>query len=419
MEDEIFVGFDAPGEDVNVVEPTNLGELEEGKVSATQGNEGGTEGNVESPVTNVEGGTEGGTEGTVSEYEAGTQIQYGEDIYTIDENGNMVDKENNVFKEAKDVKAFLSEKEIEDKEDKTAIEEVIEEVGVKIKSEDDKEVEYESDAKGIATYVKDVVEFKVKEATEAAFNKFYSDYPIVKDFVNHLKVTGGDYTSFNQIKDRSTVTIDRENKEQLKSIIREAFSERNSSISDKYLTYLEESGELENEAAKELTFLQEQDKKAKEEREEAARQADILKAEESAKFWKGVEETVKSRDLGLGLEIPESFYMQIDGKKIAATPNDFLKAITQKGKDGKTLYQRQLDKIEKSRDQERSDEIKEELASAFMLLTGGNYRALLSTKNNKDKVIVIKKAAAKAGKSSNQPIILKNKKDENGDIVFE
>ena len=76
--------------------------------------------------------------------QAGTSIEVGNETYTVDESGNILDKNGNIFKEAKDVKAWLdSFEEVTENNDENAIsiDSIREAVGIDITDDNDKPIE--------------------------------------------------------------------------------------------------------------------------------------------------------------------------------------------------------------------------------------------------------------------------------------
>ena len=144
--------------------------------------------------------------------QAGTVIEIGEDKYTIDDNGNLIDKNNNIFKEAKDVKAWLKEfDKIEntDNED-ISISAIQEAIGVEITDDKNNLIEYENTIDGIKSYINAVIETSKEEQQEAAINTLYQRYPIINDVLNYYIANGNSLEGFNEIPDRSNIEIDED-----------------------------------------------------------------------------------------------------------------------------------------------------------------------------------------------------------------
>ena len=82
------------------------------------GNGGGNDGGDKDHNGNGDGDGNNGGENEI-ELNAGEVIQIGDDEYTVAENGDLLDKDGKVFKEAKDVKDFRKDYQDEcDKDDK-------------------------------------------------------------------------------------------------------------------------------------------------------------------------------------------------------------------------------------------------------------------------------------------------------------
>ena len=110
-----------------------------GSVSGQQDNNGGQDGNgTQEEITNLNGGgtdditgkdnqnNNGGEGGdnnnggdnndnsSTGELTEGTEIEFDGAIYTVDANGNLVDKNGTIFKEAKDVADWMKTMDVED-----------------------------------------------------------------------------------------------------------------------------------------------------------------------------------------------------------------------------------------------------------------------------------------------------------------
>ena len=309
--------------------------------------------------------------------EAGTVIEFEGAEYTVAENGDIVDKDGNVFKAAADVQAWLDENEQDDNSlNGTSVKDLIDAVGIEVKDENGNDVEFTDDKEGFKSYIDSVIELKSKEAREATLNKFYQDNPVVKQFVDYMTVNGGDPRGFGQIPDRTGVTVDKENANQQEQIIRLASKEFGLNISDAYIKYLKDSGGLYDEAVNQLVALQEKDKAV---RERITNDAAVArKAEEDAvrAYWENVNNVISKREIA-GYKIPESFTKEVNGQKITLTPDDFydyLYRAKEVDADGNkvTGYQRDLDKL--------TDEelLNKELLDAWLMFTGGTYKDLVN-----------------------------------------
>lgn len=308
-----------------------------------------------------------------NEFSEGTIIEVGDNKYTIDKDGNLVDDKGDIFKTKDQVADFIKDFEVEDDTNKTEIDvkSIQELVGVAVTSEDGKPVEFDNTPEGVASYVNSVLDLKRDEYAAAGVNKLFEDYPIVSDFLNYYVANGYSFEGFGELRDRSNITIDEQNIAQQEAIIREAFKEfdRRGNV-DKYIQYLKDSNELYNIAKEELEALQNADKEL---RETNAREAAKVKDEEEkqlVEFWKGVKDCIDKREIA-GYRIPETIIIERDGKKISTTPEDFYNYVYQVDDKGLSRYENELMKLTPA---QRRDE---ELLKAWLKYTGKGYDSLV------------------------------------------
>ena len=93
--------------------------------------------------------------------------------------------------------------------------------------------------------------------------------------------------------------------------------------------------------------------------------------QEETAYWTGVQETIKNRKIA-GYEIPETIIINKDGKKIAATPNDFFNYVYQVDENGNSRYNNDLAAM--TPEQRRDDS----LLRAYLRFTGGSYADLVN-----------------------------------------
>jgi hypothetical protein len=245
--------------------------------------------------------------------EEGTIIEDGDNKYTVDKDGNLIDDKGNIFKAKNEVAAYLKEFEVEDTKEENTIDvkSIQELVGVSVTSEDGKAVTFENTPQGVASYIQSVIDLKRDEFAQAGVNKLFEDYPIVGDFLNYYVANGNSFEGFGELRDRSGIEVDENNVSQQEAIVREAFKEFNRRGNvDKYIQYLKDSNELFNVAKEELEALQKADNEM---REANAKEAMRVKAEEEkqlVEFWNGVKECIDKRQIA-GYRIPETV---IEGK---------------------------------------------------------------------------------------------------------
>lgn len=320
----------------------------------------------------------------------GDSIEFEGVTYTVDATGNLVDDKGNIFKEAKDVKSWISSMDVSNDQNDSdfnlnAIQEAL---GITVTDDNGNPVEFTNDAEGVKSYVNSVIDLKSKDIQTATINKLFADNPLIKEFIDYVQLTGSPQ-GFGELPDRSGIEIDKNNINQQEAIIRMAAQEfGNKSLNENYIKYLKDSGGLYDEAKQQLTALVEKDaamRKDIEEQAEANRQAEQVRVNE---YWQNVSKVIEGRIIA-GYKLPESFTKEVNGQKVVYTPNDFYdylnKAIEQDA-DGNivTGYQRDLSKL--------TDEeyLNRELLDAWLMFTGGTYKDLIDMAVKEDNVRKLK-----------------------------
>lgn len=317
--------------------------------------------------------------------EAGTSIEVGENTYTVDEQGNLVDKDGNIFKEAKDVDTWLKEFDnIENTENEININTIQDAIGIQITDDNDKPIEFENSIEGIKSYINSVIETARDEHYETAINTLYQKYPILNDVLNYYLANGNSLEGFNEIPDRSGITINDSDEVQQEAIIRTAWKEqeRKGDV-ESYIQYLKSSGTLLATAKEELAGLQEADAQYRKEIEEEAERKENERIKKLENYWNEVHNVIKSRNIA-GYQIPETIVINRDGQKISVTPEDFFNYVYQVDSDGVSAYERAL--AAETPESRRDDEI----LRAYLKFVGGNYSNLVSMAINKEKVATLR-----------------------------
>lgn len=347
---------------------------------------------ADKPVSSPVGNGDNQDEPAESEYEAGTIIEIGDDKYTVDDKGNLVDKDGNIFKEAKDVKEFIAGFEQTDDTDELTMKNILAKVGVEVVDENDKPIEFDDTPEGVAAYINGVIEQKQNEYAIAGVNKLIETYPFVSDVINYYVANGGTLDGFNQVKDRSGITINESNVAQQEAIIREYHREsgRKDNV-DKYIQYLKDSGQLYDTAKDNLQAMVDADKA---ERERMAKEAEEQRKEYQAQqdaYWKGVKDSIDSKKIA-GYQIPDTIILNRDGKKIAVTPNDFFNYLYLVDEEGNSKYVKDLQAL--SPEARRDDE----LLRAYLMFTGGSYADLVNMAIKEKEVKTLKLKAIENNK---------------------
>ena len=383
-----------------------------GSVSGQQDNNGSQDGNgTHEEITNLNGGgtdditgkdnqnNNGGEvednnngeknndNSSTGELTEGTEIEFDGAIYTVDANGNLVDKNGTIFKEAKDVADWMKTMDVEDSnnnDEALTLASIQEAIGITVTDADGNNVEFTDDAAGIKAYVNSVIDLKSNEIQQATINKFYQDNPLVKQFTDYVQLNGTP-RGFGEIPDRSGIVLDKDNTAQLEAVIRMAATEfGNKSLNDNYIKYLKDGGGLYDEAKAQLQALVEKDAAVRKDIEARAKAQREEEAKSVSEYWNKVNNVIDSRIIA-GYKLPESFTKEVNGQKVIITPNDFynyLSKATETDTDGNkvTGYQRDLNKL-------TDDEyLNRELLDAWLMFTGGTYKDLIAMAVNEDKV---------------------------------
>jgi len=305
----------------------------------------------------------------------GDNLEFDGVQYHVADNGDIVDENGNVFKAAADVADWLKEQNVvDDKHDSEPIDvnAIINEVGITVNDENGNPIEFTNDAAGVKSYINSVMELRSSEIAEATLNKFFTDAPIVKDFLDYLTINGTP-RGFGEIRDLSGVKLDKDNETQLENIIRAAAKEfGNTTLSDSYIKYLKDSGGLYDEANRQLQAMIDRDNAEKAEREEQARAAREQEQVSVQKYWASVNEQIQSGNIA-GYKIPETMILERDGQKVTVSRSDFWDYLTVQDREtGLTGYRRDLSAMSDH------DVMEHELLDAYLHFTGKSYKDLIS-----------------------------------------
>ena len=372
----------------------NQGQGSEGNGDG-QGNQGGEgEGNG---AGDGQGGQQDNSSST-GELVAGDNVEFEGETYTVAENGDLVDKDGKVFKEAKDVKEWIESLQ-EETDDTISLETIQDAFGQTIVGEDGKPVEFTNDAAGVQAYVKAVVDLQRNEIAEGAINKLYADNPMLKQFIDYVQVNGSP-RGFGELPDRTGWQIDKDNAAQQETIVRMAAREfGNASLNDNYIKYLKDTGGLYDEAVNQLKALQDKDKTVRAEIEQRANAAREQEQQDLENYWNKVNDVINGRTIA-GYKLPDSFVKEVDGKKQTLTPTDFynyLSRQTEVDADGNRITGYQKDLANESDD----DYLARELITAWLMFTGGTYKdlATMAIKENEVRTLKLKSKENRAHKT--------------------
>lgn len=375
-----------------------------GKDNQGQGSEdnrdgqGNQEGNGESNGAGDGQGNQQDNSSSTGELVAGDNVEFEGETYTVAENGDLVDKDGKIFKEAKDVKEWMESLQ-EETDDTISLETIQDAFGQTIVGEDGKPVEFTNDTAGVQAYVKAVVDLQRNEIAEGAVNKLYADNPLLKQFIDYVQVNGSP-RGFGELPDRTGWQIDKDNAAQQETIVRMAAREfGNASLNDNYIKYLKDTGGLYDEAVNQLKALQDKDKTVKAEIEQRANAARAQEQQEIETYWNKVNDVINGRTIA-GYKLPDSFVKEVDGKKQTLTPTDFynyLSRQTEVDADGNRITGYQKDLANESDD----DYLARELITAWLMFTGGTYKdlATMAIKENEVRTLKLKSKENRAHKT--------------------
>lgn len=354
---------------------------------------------------------------STGELVAGDQIEVDGVTYTVAENGDIVDEKGNVFKEAKDVAAWLKENDIEDNNESFDINTLSKELGVDLKDENGNSLTFDNTPAGVKDFVNSVIEHKSNEIQEATLNRFYSTNPLVKQFVDYVQLTGTP-RGFGEIPDRSGITVEENNEPQQIAIIKMAANEfGNKTINDNYINWLKESGNLYTYAKEQLDALIDKDKQVRKDIETKAAEQRKAEDERLNNYWNNVHKIIDSRVIG-GYKIPENFTREVNGKKIICNSNDFFNYISNacyQDNDGNRMtgYTKSLNEL--------TDEeyLNRELLDAWLMFTGGSYKDLvdIAIKENEVRKLIVKSKQSRSAKTV-KVVKKQNGKSSIDDIIF-
>lgn len=368
--------------------------------------------------TKTEGGESTDDNSSTGELAEGDKLEVDGKTYTVDANGNIVDEQGSIFKEAKEVADWMKSLEVEEEtEDKGLnIASIQKALGVTVTDEKGKEVEFTDDAEGVKSYVDSVIALKSNELQQAAINRLYADNPLLKQFQDYVSLTGTP-RGFGDIPDRSGIELDKDNEAQQIAVIKMAAAEfGNKSLNDNYIQYLKNSGSLYDEAKMQLKSLVDKDKAVQKDIETRAAEQRAEEERAVAEYWNNVNNIINGRMIA-GYKIPESFTKEVDGKKMTYTPNDFFGYVsspTVQLQDGRQVTQYQYDLSQLSDE----DYLNREMLDAWLMFTGGTYKDLMGMAAKEDKVRTLKLKAKEQRTSSAIKVIRNSSKKANLDDII-
>lgn len=325
--------------------------------------------------------------------EVGTNIEFDGVSYTVDDKGNLINKDGKIFLEAKDVKQWLDSNTIESEPDTNpdsiTIDNLKQTLGIDITDENGNPVTFENTPKGIKEYIDSVIEVQTDEIKNATLNDYFAKYPYVQDFVNYVQLNGTPQ-GFGETISVQGVQLDKDNESQLENVIRHAAKTfGNKSLNENYIKYLKSTGSLYDEAKAQLDALVELEQRQAQER------AQLIKAREEED--RRIQEERNTKLLNIinsktvaGYKLPDNVIREVNGKKVTASLQDFYDYVTKpvRQQDGSLSTQYIADYW----NQDDTILTNNQLMEAWLLFTKGSYKDLINMVAKEDNVkrLVIK-----------------------------
>ena len=328
----------------------------------------------------------------------GTKLEVEDKTYTIDDNGNAVDAEGNIFKKAEEVDEWVKSFTVENPAEDNTLANIQKALDVEITDENGQVIQYENTPEGIQQYVNDVVETARDEIATNTMKQFYQQFPFAKDIVDYYIANGNSLDGYGTMPDRSGIEIDDKNIAQQEAIIRTAWKENGQKGDvESYIKYLKDSNTLTETAKAELAGLQEKDANARKELAAKAAAKHQQDMENEAKYWQSVKDIINSKTIG-EYQLSDTIVRNVNGQKQSATLNDFYNYIARADKDGLTDYSKDLLK--------RKPEVAlaNDILQAYLTFTGGDYTSLVKKAANENQVRTLRLTSASRQKQNTMRI---------------
>ena len=244
-------------------------------------------------------------------------------------NGVAVDKMGNTIFDS----TILNQKMVEsltNTDDVSYIDEISKLTGYTPVDDKGNPVIYEDSVEGYAKYINDVVSQESARVIEERENGFFNEFPVLKDAYNFLRINGS-LEQFGNITNHAKVILDKDNIDQLTSVIIEAemLRGRTKEQASRLAKYAKDDNRMLEEAKDSLTFIQ-----TKEVNEESARATRVAEIDAAAElqantYWNGIKQTISKGELE-GYVIPTNIQVRNEtGAVINKTRDDFYNFVSQ------------------------------------------------------------------------------------------
>lgn len=292
----------------------------------------------------------------------------------FNENGDHVDEQGNILTPKKDILAAVIDDMLNPPADVNDVSEIVKTVGIELKDEEGNPIEFEDSKEGLVSYISNVIEATKTQTQAEALQVFFTNNPdIYKAFLH--KQTYGSITGFNNTVSYSDVSIDADDKEQQKDIIRAARKAKGDTDEEisLFIEQADNKGQLSKFAEGSLSYLKEKEQADIKLGKEREKQNLLQQQEQERQFINSIASTVKQGKISIGNEtfkIPENIKVTKDGK-VTTVGKDYLieyvvKPVARNKQTGELYSQYDLDKT--------NDTHENILFDAIMRLGGGVFQ---------------------------------------------
>lgn len=313
----------------------------------------------------------------------GTIIEIDNNEYHVDANGNLLDKDNNIFKEKKDIKDFLASLEnvTDNDSDDINIESIKKLLGVQVVDDKGNEVDFGTGNDSVEKYVAAATNSIKNEAAEIAMQTFFDKYPAMMDAFNYYIANGNSFEGFAETNNENfNIEIDENNVEQQKNIIRMVWKNQNRKGDvDAYIDFLKSQNTLFDVAKDELDSMKAEAEEAKRIQAEEAQRIEEENRARELNYWNAVKNVIDKKVIA-GYQIPDTILVNRDGNKVAKTPDDFFRYLYLVDDKGHSRYEYDL------ANQDPNTRLQNDILRAYLMFTGGDYSSLVNMAITKKEV---------------------------------
>lgn len=271
------------------------------------------------------------TDVVVDPFVEGSEVELDGVTYSIDKDGNAIDKDKKIIKTKDELKILLTALTPPDTEINYVSE--IQKATNLVIVKDGKPIDYENTTEGLSGYVKDIHAQGVELGSKKAEEKLYAKFPILKQIVSHLVLNGGNLDNFTNTTDYTKIKIG-EDENQWNDIYLTAQMERGIPKDEalKMAKYLKDDKQLKDSAEKALLFLsttqQQRDAKAA----KVLADQDELDKQDQISYWNEVGQIVQSKTIKLEdneFKLPEVVRVKDkDGRITTKNIDDFVNYLS-------------------------------------------------------------------------------------------